>query len=436
MTVEQVSNRQDQIATIIRRAAQNTDQDFNYLLTQARVESGLNPTAAAKTSSAMGLYQFTSGTWIDLVKRHGDKVGLDTAAQALRNGAATPDLKANVLAKRADPSLSAEMAARFAIENAQALSRSGHQKIGSTELYLAHFLGPKGADVFLNGLKTTPNAPAAPALPQAAAANTPIFYSKGAPRSFSDIFTQFQRKFEGASAPLAVAGAAAPSAALAKTPAASPAVAPAVRSPAPMGEQGQQIAKIARAQQQPVLVPAPTPAPVTKPASGAIQPQATPTNGAPKTSEPSLVPIIAEGALEDMQGVAAKALRQVAQDMGISPSDMPLDEAALGSFLRNFNLQQTDPALAPIINDTETRDASAGADVGWSETAEFGLGEKMQGHAIGGRLIMKAADPRDPNGRPGNAEDEPRASPVVAARASYADYASLWGGASKAAPSR
>jgi hypothetical protein len=438
MTVEQVSNRQEQIATIIRRAAQNTDQDFNYLLTQARVESGLNPTAAAKTSSAMGLYQFTSGTWIDLVKRHGDKVGLDTAAQALRNGAATPDLKANVLAKRADPSLSAEMAARFAIENAQALSRSGHQKIGSTELYLAHFLGPKGADVFLSGLKTTPNAPAATALPQAAAANTPIFYSKGAPRSFSDIFTQFQRKFEGAGAPVAVAGAAAPGATISKPPAASPVIAAvAARPSAPVGEQGQQIAKIARSQQQPVVAPAPSPAPATKAAPGGIQLQAAPGNsGAPKASEPSLAPVIAEGALEDMQGVAAKALRQVAQDMGISPSDMPLDEAALGSFLRNFNLQQTDPALAPIINDTETRDASAGADVGWSETAEFGMGDKLQGHAIGGRLLMKATDPRDSNGRPDRPEDEPRAAPVVAAKASYADYASLWGGGSKAAPSR
>lgn len=149
-----------------------------------------------------------------------------------------------------------------------------------------------------------------------------------------------------------------------------------------------------------------------------------------------LAPVVAEGALEDMQGVAAKALRQVAQDMGVSPSDMPLDEAALGSFLRNFSLQQTEPALAPVTNDQDTRDASAGADVGWSETAEFGLGDKMQGHAIGGRLIMKAADARDPNGRPGKAEEEPRGAPVVAARASYADYASLWGGASKAAPSR
>jgi hypothetical protein len=386
MTVEQVTNRQDQIAMIIRRAAQNTDQDFNYLLMQARVESGLNPTAAAKTSSAMGLYQFTSGTWIDLVKRHGDKVGLDAASEALRNGGASPDVKASILAKRTDPALSAEMAARFAIENTQALSRSGHQKIGATELYLAHFLGPKGADVFLNGLKATPNAPAAPALPQAAAANTPIFYSKGAPRSFLDIFTQFQRKFEGANAQVAgVAGA---------------------------GLAAMQAIQPAR--------------------STALSPMP----GAPKTGEPAVAPVISEGALEDIQGIAAKALRQVAQDMGVSPSDMPLDEAALGSFLRNFGLQQTDPALAPISSEAETRDASAGADVDWSETAEFGLGGKMQGHAIGGRLIMKAADPRDPNGRSGNAEDEPSAAPVVAARASYADYASLWGGASKAAPSR
>ncbi len=414
MTVEQVSNRQEQIASIIRRAAQNTDQDFNYLLTQARVESGLNPNASAKTSSATGLYQFTSGTWIDLVKRHGDKVGLDGDAQALRNGSATPDVKSSLLSRRTDPRLSAEMAARFAIDNAQALSRSGHQNLGSTELYLAHFLGPKGADVFLTGLKKSPNAPAAQALPQAAQANVPVFYNRGAPRSFSEIFSQFQRKFEGSPATTPAATPAAPSVVAAAPGAAiARAVTPRASSPSPdVAAPGGRAAKVA-----PLSAPKPSSAPA-----------------APKAAEPQLEAVKMDAAPADMGRVAANALREASQETGVPVSDMPLDAAALGSFLRNFDLQKTDPALAPIINDSETRDASSGAGVGWSETAEFDL--NLSGHAIGGRLLVKAADPRDA-GAPGNAiEDEPRSAPVAGARATYADYASLWGGASKAAPSQ
>ncbi len=409
MTVEPIANRQDQISAIIRRAARNTDQDFNFLLTQARVESGLNPSAVARTSSATGLYQFTSGTWIDLVRRHGDQVGLENAAQALRNGDASPEVRANLLAKRNDPALSAELAARFAIDNAQALARSGHGKIGSTELYLAHFLGPKGADVFLTGLKTKPEAPAAAALPQAAQANANIFFNKGQPRSFSEIFGQFQRKFE----PTATAAnvAAAPQN-VALSPASARVAAPGVAS-APSGS----------------IKPA-TPASV---APGKPQDLKQAVAPAPASANAD-API---GSIDDFKGVAANALRQMAQNTGLAPSDMPLDEAALGSFLRNFTLQQNDPSLTPIVNDAETRDASSGAGVEWSETSEFGAHPTLSGHAIGGKLLARAVEGRDA-GSPAEEQEQRDARPAAAisSRAAYADYASLWGGASKAAPSQ
>lgn len=406
MTVEPIANRQEQISTIIRRAARNTDQDFNFLLTQARVESGLNPSAVARTSSATGLYQFTSGTWIDLVRRHGDQVGLENAAQALRSGEATPEVKASLLAKRTDPSLSAELAARFAIDNAQALARSGHGKIGSTELYLAHFLGPKGADVFLTGLKTKPDAPAAAALPQAAQANANIFFNKGQPRSFAEIFGQFQRKFEPAGAATVAAAAQ-----------------PAALSPSP--------ARVAPPNS--IKAAAPAPAAPVAPAKPQVQDlkQAVAPATQTGTAEASAAVV------DDLQGVAANALRQVAQNIGVAPSDMPLDEAALGSFLRNFNLQQNDPSLTPIVNDAETRDASSGAGVEWSETSEFGAHPSLSGHAIGGKLLARAVEGRDAGSPADEQEQRDARSPApVSSRAAYADYASLWGGASKAAPSQ
>ena len=52
------------VRAAISRAAQATGVDFGYLLAQARLESGLNPNARARTSSATGLYQFTNSTWL------------------------------------------------------------------------------------------------------------------------------------------------------------------------------------------------------------------------------------------------------------------------------------------------------------------------------------------------------------------------------------
>ena len=57
MAVDPVSGNTPQISGAIRQAAQSTGVSFEYLLTTARIESNLNPTAQASTSSAKGLYQ-------------------------------------------------------------------------------------------------------------------------------------------------------------------------------------------------------------------------------------------------------------------------------------------------------------------------------------------------------------------------------------------
>ncbi len=46
-----------QVAGAIQRAANATGAGFEYLLAAARIESNFDPTAAASTSSARGLYQ-------------------------------------------------------------------------------------------------------------------------------------------------------------------------------------------------------------------------------------------------------------------------------------------------------------------------------------------------------------------------------------------
>ena len=76
------------ITAVVRDAAARTGVDFNFLLAQAKAESGLDPTARARTSSARGLYQFTSGTWLEMVRRHGNEHGLGWAAEMINKGAA------------------------------------------------------------------------------------------------------------------------------------------------------------------------------------------------------------------------------------------------------------------------------------------------------------------------------------------------------------
>ncbi len=64
------------VTAAISRAAARTGVDFNYLIAQAQIESGLNPRAQASTSSARGLYQFVDSTWLRTVDKHGAKHGL------------------------------------------------------------------------------------------------------------------------------------------------------------------------------------------------------------------------------------------------------------------------------------------------------------------------------------------------------------------------
>ena len=201
MPIQQITEARSQVVSTIRQVAATHNADFQYLLNQAKVESGLDPRAKAGTSSATGLYQFTSATWLDMVKRHGDKVGLAAEAQSLRSNSASAADRLLILGLRNEPQASTALAAHLAADNAQALAAAGHKAIGPTELYLAHFLGSGGANTFLNGLRETPNDPASRSLSAAAAANAGVFYKNGAPQSYQEIYARFSEKFGHAADP-------------------------------------------------------------------------------------------------------------------------------------------------------------------------------------------------------------------------------------------
>ena len=195
MPIQQITEARTQVVSTIRQVAATQNADFRYLLNQAQVESGLDPSARAGTSSAVGLFQFTSGTWLEMVKRHGDKVGLASEAQTLRSGSPSATARQQILDLRNEPRAATALAAHLAADNAQALASAGHKSIGPTELYLAHFLGSGGASTFLNGLRNSPGDAASKALPAAAAANVGVFFRNSTPQSYQDIYNRFAEKF-------------------------------------------------------------------------------------------------------------------------------------------------------------------------------------------------------------------------------------------------
>lgn len=207
MSVNPITSTTSSVTAAIRQAAATTGVDFDYLLGQAKVESGLRPNAHARTSSASGLYQFIDQSWLAVVKKHGAEHGLGWAADAIeQNGrhlsVSDPATRKAVLAMRNDPTIASLMAAEHASDNQAALESTLGRAATGTDLYMAHFLGLGGARSFLKTMAANPGASGAALFPSAADANRAIFFDRsGSPRTLSAIYTQFADKLgTGASA--------------------------------------------------------------------------------------------------------------------------------------------------------------------------------------------------------------------------------------------
>ena len=202
--VSQPIANMDRVSRAIGAAADRTGVDFDYLMNQARVESGFRADAKASTSSASGLFQFTQQTWLATLKQHGAEHNLSWAAEAIsadkhgQYSVPDPQLRGQILALRNQPEAASVMAAEFAADNSDALSTALGREPESVDLYLAHFLGSSGATKFLKAWEADPSQPAATLFPSAADANKPIFYGRnGTPRTLNDIRDRFRAKMGG-----------------------------------------------------------------------------------------------------------------------------------------------------------------------------------------------------------------------------------------------
>lgn len=178
----------------LNRAGDRNGVAFEYLLATAMRESRLDAEARAATSTAVGLFQFVESTWLEVIKEHGEALGYGELARQIHRdaegGYQVPDpvQRARILGLREDPRMSADLAAAFTRANGAYLSARFGRMPSPGELYIAHFLGARGAERFFEIGLRTPDAVAAEHFPRQARANRPIFYDGDRARTIREVY--------------------------------------------------------------------------------------------------------------------------------------------------------------------------------------------------------------------------------------------------------
>jgi hypothetical protein len=191
------------LASVLNAAGERSDVDFDYLLRTAMRESSLDPRAKAASSSATGLFQFLDSTWLEVMKTEGPRLGYQRYADAITRNAdgeytiVDPKLRAEVLELREDPAIAADMAAAFTKSNGDYLRSRFGRMPSPGELYIAHFLGPQGAEKMFRAGLADPDQVAAALFPRAAASNRAIFYDDGQPRTIREVYKALVAQQQG-----------------------------------------------------------------------------------------------------------------------------------------------------------------------------------------------------------------------------------------------
>ncbi|HEX2554575.1 MAG TPA: transglycosylase SLT domain-containing protein [Microvirga sp.] len=171
------------IAETVVRAAQTTGVDPVYMMALADKESSFIPANKASTSSAEGLFQFISSTWLEMVRNYGAKHGLETEAAAIAKvkgklTVADADMREHILRLRRDPYLSGLMAGEMMKRDRTLIERRIGRRINRSEFYLAHFLGADSAGKLMALVDDKPQQSAPQVFPAAAKANKSLFFAK------------------------------------------------------------------------------------------------------------------------------------------------------------------------------------------------------------------------------------------------------------------
>ena len=182
----------------IRAAQQKRLVDPGLLLAIASKESGFNPTARNRHSTARGLLQFTNSTWLTVVRDFGPRYGLSRYAEAIetdRDGhlrVSKPRLRRAILALRDNPRLQAIMTAERLEHGRPLLELHLGRQAHAADLYFLHLLGPTGATHFLTELNEHPDASSLSVVGGAAKANAGLFVKDGRPLTVAEAYASIQ----------------------------------------------------------------------------------------------------------------------------------------------------------------------------------------------------------------------------------------------------
>ena len=170
------------VATIVR-AAHATGVDPVYMMALADKESSFSVGIKARTSSAEGLFQFISKTWLEVIRDFGARHGLAREAAAVRTVEDAPvvadeAMRRQILDLRRDPYISAVMAAELLKRDRARLEARLGRPLTPSEFYLAHFLGAESAGRFMESMDRRPRKSAPSMFPAAAQANRSLFYAR------------------------------------------------------------------------------------------------------------------------------------------------------------------------------------------------------------------------------------------------------------------
>jgi hypothetical protein len=106
-------------------------------------------------------------------------------------------MRQEILGLREDPQVAADMAAAFTQSNGAYLEAKFGKHPSPGELYIAHFLGPQGAERLFRAGLDNPDQIAAKLFPRQAKANPQIFYSGGEPRTIKELYRALVAKHVG-----------------------------------------------------------------------------------------------------------------------------------------------------------------------------------------------------------------------------------------------
>lgn len=168
----------------ILAAAKMAGVDPQAMIAFAGIESSFNPGTGNSSTSAQGLYQFTDGTWTEVLTKYGPKYGIPL-------GTSKFDARANAL-----------MAAEYMKYNASIIKSKIGKNPSLVDLYAAHMSGPGGGPAIMKAFYSNPGMDVISALRNGGIknetiagmirANPTVYGSQQVPKSVAQVVAVYQ----------------------------------------------------------------------------------------------------------------------------------------------------------------------------------------------------------------------------------------------------